>query len=147
LRLVIQRVSHAKVEVENKTVGEIGKGALVFFAAHKDDVEDQVGWLANKLINLRMFADEEGKMNLSLLDTNAEVLIVSQFTLYSDCKEGRRPSFTQSADPIIAKKLYNNFIFEVKNKIKKVDSGIFAADMQVHLINDGPVTFIIDAKI
>ncbi len=146
MRIVVQRVNEARVKVDSKIVGEINTGALVFFAVHKEDCESQISWLANKLINLRMFHDENEKMNKSLIDINGEVLVVSQFTLYADCMMGRRPSFTESCDPKIAEEYYNKFIQELKNQIKNVQSGIFAAKMQVELINNGPVTFIIDAK-
>jgi D-aminoacyl-tRNA deacylase len=146
MRLVIQRVSEAKVEVEGKVVGAINKGVLVFFGVHVDDTLPQTQWLANKLVNLRMFADAENKMNLSLLDIQAEALIVSQFTLYGNCSEGRRPAFTKSALPEKARKLYEKFIHEVREHKIKTQTGVFGAYMQVSLINDGPVTFILDAK-
>ena len=109
MRIVIQRVASAKVGVEGKTVGSIGKGALVLFGAHKEDTGAQTLWLANKLVNLRIFPDAQDKMNLSLLDIQGEVLIVSQFTLYGNCSEGRRPAFTDSAPPEMAKSLYEKF--------------------------------------
>jgi D-tyrosyl-tRNA(Tyr) deacylase len=146
MRIVIQRVSQAKVDVEGKTVGEIGKGALVLFGVHKDDTPAQTLWLANKLVNLRIFADPSDKMNLSLLDIQGEVLIVSQFTLYGNCSEGRRPEFTASAPPEMANTLYEKFIQEVRQQKLKVETGVFGAYMQVSLTNDGPVTFILDAK-
>ena len=145
MRIVIQRVSQAKVEVDGKTVGEISRGLLVLFGAHKDDQAAQTLWLANKLVNLRIFADAQDKMNLSLLDIQGEVLIVSQFTLYGNCLEGRRPEFTTAAPPALATTLYEKFIEEVKAHKLKVDTGIFGARMQVSLINDGPITLIIDA--
>jgi D-aminoacyl-tRNA deacylase len=144
--MVIQKVVNAKVEVDEKTVGSIGKGALVLFGVHKDDQPAQTLWLANKLVNLRMFADAQDKMNLSLLDIQGEALIVSQFTLYGNCSEGRRPEFTASAPPDKASSLYEKFIAEVRQQNIKVETGIFAARMMVSLINDGPVTFILDAK-
>lgn len=146
MRIIIQRVANAKVEVDGKIVGAIGKGALVLFGVHKNDVPPQTLWLANKLTQLRIFADAEDKMNLSLLDIQGEVLIVSQFTLYGNCSEGRRPAFTDSAPPDLAKKLYEKFIAEVSAQKLKVQTGIFGAKMQVSLLNDGPVTFILDAK-
>ena len=146
MRIVIQRVESAKVEVDGKTVGSIGKGALVLFGVHKDDAPAQTLWLANKLVNLRMFADALDKMNLSLLDIKGEVLIVSQFTLYGNCSEGRRPEFTASAPPALANSLYEKFILEVRQQNLNVQTGVFGARMKVSLVNDGPVTFILDAK-
>jgi D-aminoacyl-tRNA deacylase len=146
MRLVIQRVNEAKVTVDGKTVGEIGKGALVLFGAHKDDQKQECAWLADKLVNLRFFMDQEEKMNLSLKDTEGSVLIVSQFTLYGNCLEGRRPSFTEAAPPAFATELYELFIAEVKQRVKNVQTGIFGAYMQVHLVNDGPVTLILEKK-
>ena len=146
MRIVIQRVLNANVDVEGKTVGSIGKGVLVLFGVHKEDTPQQTLWLANKLVNLRMFADAQDKMNLSLLDIQGEALIVSQFTLYGNCTDGRRPEFTASAPPEMAKTLYEKFIAEVQQQKIKVETGIFGARMQVSLINDGPVTFILDAK-
>ena len=146
MRIVIQRVTNAKVEVDGKAVGSIGKGTLVLFGVHKEDTPEQTLWLANKLANLRMFADAQNKMNLSLLDIQGEVLIVSQFTLYGNCSEGRRPEFTASAPPDIAKAYYEKFISEVRHQQLKVETGIFGAHMQVSLINDGPVTLILDSK-
>jgi D-aminoacyl-tRNA deacylase len=147
MRIVIQRVKEASVTIDNKVVGEIGAGALVLFGVAQGDDKSHVKWIANKLINLRMFADSNDKMNLSLQDINGSVLIVSQFTLYADCSAGRRPSFTKSAPPEIARSLYEDFVVEVKKEIpKKVQTGVFGGKMQVKLINDGPVTFIIDNK-
>lgn len=146
MRIVIQRVTSAKVEVEEKIVGSIGKGALVFFGAHKEDSASQTLWLAQKLVNLRIFADSQDKMNLSLLDIQGEVLIVSQFTLYGDCSEGRRPAFTDAAPPEIAKSFYEKFIAEVTEQKLRVQTGMFGARMQVSLVNDGPITLILDAK-
>lgn len=146
MRIVIQRVENAKVDVEGKTVGSIGKGALVLFGVYRDDTPSQTQWLANKLVNLRMFADAQDKMNLSLLDVQGEALIVSQFTLYGNCSEGRRPEFTASAPPQMANALYEKFILEVRQHNIKVETGVFGANMKVALVNDGPVTFILDAK-
>lgn len=145
MRLLIQRVLNARVEVEGKCVGSIGAGALVFFAAHKDDQASQVPFLANKLVQLRMFHDAAGKMNLSLLDVLGSILIVPQFTLYADCTEGRRPSFFHTAAPEVARSYYEALILEVKKSGLIVEAGIFGANMQVHLVNDGPVTLLIDA--
>lgn len=145
MRLLIQRVLNAHVDVEGKCVGSIGAGALVFFGAHKNDQPSQVVYLANKLIHLRMFHDADRKMNLSLFDVKGSVLIVPQFTLYADCSEGRRPSFFDTAAPEAARSYYEALIIEVKKSGLPVETGIFGANMQVHLVNDGPVTLLIDA--
>lgn len=144
MKLVIQRVSEAKVEVENKIVGKIGKGFLVLFGAKEGDTKEQADFLVKKLCNLRVFKDENDKMNLSINDIDGELLIVSQFTLYADCQKGNRPSFTNAAKPDIANELYEYFIEECKKMVKKVEKGIFGADMKVSLLNDGPVTIILE---
>lgn len=145
MRLIIQRVAEARVDVEEKTIGAIQKGALVFFGSHEKDTPSQIHWLANKLINLRMFMDEQEKMNLSLLDIEGSILIVSQFTLYCDCREGRRPSFSHAARPEMARSFYDSFVDEVRKSGLQVETGEFGAMMQIHLINDGPVTLLVDA--
>jgi D-tyrosyl-tRNA(Tyr) deacylase len=145
MRIVIQRVSQASVAVDGKQVAAIGKGALVFFAVHKNDTPDKTLWLAQKLVHLRMFEDEHKKMNLSLHDIKGEILIVSQFTLYGSCLEGRRPAFVESAPASLAEPIYNQFVEQVSHDHGKVQTGVFKACMQVSLTNDGPVTFIIDA--
>lgn len=144
MKIVIQRVSNAEVEVEDKIVGAIGLGAVVFIGITHGDTINQAIWLAKKLINLRMFADEQGKINQSLIECHGQALIISQFTLYADHSGGRRPSFTQAAQPVLAKQLYENFIEEVQKGGIKVQSGIFGAEMKVSLLNDGPVTFILE---
>ena len=144
MKILIQRVAHAQVEVEDKIVGSIGPGVLVFLGVTHNDTEAQVIWLANKLIHLRIFQDQEGKINRSLLDQKGSVLLVSQFTLYGDCKDGRRPSFTQAAEPGLAKRLYEYFIDEVRKGGIPVQTGIFGAEMKVSLLNDGPVTLLIE---
>lgn len=146
MRLLIQRVSHAKVEVGSQTVGSIGNGALVFLGVAHSDTSKESAYLATKLIHLRMFHDENQKMNRSLLDIRGGVLIVSQFTLYADCNEGRRPSFTQAATPALAETIYTHFVEEVRKTGLFVETGIFGENMQVSLLNDGPVTFIVDSK-
>ena len=146
MRIIIQRVKKACVKVDNKIVGQIGEGALVFFASHKEDTDKQIAWLTNKFVNLRMFMDEKDKMNLSLLEIKGEVLIVPQFTLYANCIQGRRPSFTDAMTPKKAKIFFEKFVDEVKKEIPYVQTGIFAAKMEVDLLNFGPVTLIIDAK-
>ena len=145
MRLLIQRVNEAKVTVDGRIVGSIGKGLLVLFAVRKDDVLESVKWLAQKLVHLGCFEDAMNKMNLSLLDIQGEVLIVSQFTLYGNCASGRRPDFFAAETPQKAEHAYDMFIQEVGRFIPKIQTGIFGAYMQVHLINDGPVTFLIDS--
>jgi D-aminoacyl-tRNA deacylase len=146
VRIVIQRVKEASVTADDQVIGAIGKGALVFFAVQKGDSSVKTLWLAQKLTHLRMFSDHEGKMNLSLKDIKGEVLIVSQFTLYGNCIEGRRPDFIEAASPDVARPIYEKFVQEVKKDIEKVQTGRFGAYMEISLINDGPVTFIIDTK-
>ncbi len=144
MRLLIQRVSQAEVTVQSEVVGSIGKGLLVFLGIHKNDDESKIPFLVQKLVHLRIFSDAAGKMNLSLLDMQGEVLLVSQFTLYGNCMEGRRPDFFSAAPPDRAKELYEVFIEQVKKEAGKVATGVFGAEMQVHLVNDGPVTFIVE---
>lgn len=144
MKLVIQRVKHAKVEVENKIVGKIGQGFLVLLGVGPDDTKETADYLVQKLIKLRVFEDENGKMNLALKDINGELLIVSQFTLYADCSGGNRPSFTLAAKPDKANELYEYFISKCEKENIKVEHGIFGADMKVELLNDGPVTIILE---
>lgn len=145
MRILIQRVKEACVTVEKKVCGSIkSAGALVFLGVHKEDKIETAKRLAKKLIDLRMFSDENNKMNLSLKDINGEVLIVSQFTLYANCDSGRRPDFVDAASPKEALEAYNCFVEEVKKEIDVVQTGIFGASMEVSLCNDGPVTFLIE---
>lgn len=144
MKLLIQRVSQAQVNVDNKLVSEIKQGLLVFIGITHDDDESKIEWLVNKLINLRIFEDEQGKMNLSLLDKNYDILLISQFTLYANCERGRRPDFIAAAKPEFAKALYNKFSQTLEESYKKPQEGIFGADMKVSLINDGPVTIILE---
>ena len=144
MRLVIQRVTHASVTVENEAVGEIGKGFLVLLGIGPEDTESEADFLVQKLIKLRIFEDENGKMNLALKDVSGELLIVSQFTLYADCSGGNRPSFVNAAKPEKANELYEYFIKKCKEENIKVEHGIFGADMKVELLNDGPVTIILE---
>ncbi len=144
MRLLIQRVQNAKVVVENETVGEIKKGFLVLCGITHSDTKAQADYLANKLCNLRVFEDENQKMNLSLKDVSGELLIVSQFTLYGDCTSGNRPSFTEAAKPEQANELYEYFMEKCKAQNVKVEKGIFGADMKVSLLNDGPVTIMLE---
>ena len=145
MRAVVQRVSEASVIVEENTVGQIGKGLLVLLAVHEDDAEEQLKWVADKIAKLRIFPDEEGKMNRSVSDADGSVLVVSQFTLYGSVKKGTRPSFIESAHPEKADQMYEDFIAYLKNHYQfPVESGEFAAMMDVKLVNDGPVTIIVE---
>ena len=144
MKLVIQRVTHAKVTVEGKATGEIEKGFLVLVGIKQGGTKQQADYLVRKLCNLRVFSDENGKMNLSIKDVNGSLLIVSQFTLYGDCKDGNRPSFIQAAKPDEAIPLYEYFCDKCSENEIKVEKGIFGADMKVELLNDGPVTIVIE---
>lgn len=144
MKLVIQRVANAKVEVDNEVVGKIGQGFLVLFGAGVGDTKEQADFLVEKLCNLRVFADENHRMNLSIKDIDGELLVVSQFTLYADCKKGNRPSFINAAPPEEADELYKYFMDKCKNLVRNVQKGIFGADMKVSLLNDGPVTIILE---
>lgn len=144
MKLVIQRVKRANVEVKKQIVGSIGQGFLVLLGVGPEDTKETVDFLVSKLLKLRIFEDENGKMNLNIKDVNGELLIVSQFTLYADCSSGNRPSFTNAAKPEIANELYEYFIEKCKMENIKVEHGIFGADMQVELQNDGPVTIILE---
>lgn len=141
MKVVIQRVKAAHVSVNGGICGSIDRGLLVFFAVHRDDDINNIEWMAEKIINLRIFPDDNDKMNLSLRDIIGEILVVSQFTLYGTCNKGRRPEFTRSAPPEKAEKIYNEFVEAISKKMgKKVATGRFRANMEVHLINDGPIT-------
>jgi len=144
MRFLVQRVSSAQVDVDNKTVGKIGKGFLVFVGITHNDTKETADYLINKLVNLRIFEDENEKMNLSLKDVTGELLLVSQFTLYADCSHGNRPAFVDAARPDVAEPLYEYICEECKKRIEKVEKGIFGADMKVSLLNDGPVTIILE---
>ena len=147
MRLVIQRVKQAQVKVDHKKVGEINKGILVFLGIEKGDSCGDVDYLVNKITQLRIFSDPNGKMNLSAVDVQGDFLVVSQFTLIGDCSKGRRPSFDKAADLRQGEDLYNLFIEKVKAQNFKVETGQFRAMMDVHLVNDGPVTFILESRI
>src|SRR5690554_3355462 len=146
MRAVVQRVSEASVKVEGNIVGEIDKGLLVLLGVGEEDNDKDLEYMVDKVLGLRIFEDDNGKMNLSLLDIGGEILIISQFTLYGDVRKGKRPSFTKSAHPDIAKDIYLKFVEKCKEKGIKIEEGIFGANMDVSLINDGPVTIIIDSK-
>jgi D-aminoacyl-tRNA deacylase len=144
MKIVLQRVSRASVTVKGEVIASISKGLLILFGAEKNDDDDKVQFLAEKTFHLRIFPDEKGKMNLSCLDIGGEVLVVSQFTLAADCAKGRRPGFDNAAAPEAAQSLYQKFIQQVSESGLRVATGEFGADMQVELINDGPVTFTLE---
>lgn len=147
MRLVIQRVLHAEVQVDGNTIGKIGKGLLVFVGAGQNDTKEIADKYLRKLLGLRIFEDKNGKTNLSLKDVDGELLIVSQFTLYANCKKGNRPSFIEAGEPHMAEALYEYMIEEAKKSVPVVEYGEFGADMKVSLLNDGPFTIILDEKI
>ena len=147
MKLVIQRVKQAKVEVEGTVVGEIGQGILVFMAVEKKDTPKDIDYLVEKIVQLRIFEDSDGKMNLCALQAHAEFLVVSEFTLLGSCHKGRRPSFDRAADPKTGELMYESFVEKLKaQNVKKVETGRFRAMMDVTLTNDGPVTFILESK-
>ncbi len=146
MRLVIQRVKEAKVEVDSATVGQIGRGMLIFLGVGRDDTLKDADYLVNKVLELRIFEDANGKMNLSALAAQAQFLVVSQFTLYGDCEKGRRPSFDGAADPQKGEELYEYFLRQLRSRHAQVATGQFRAMMDVSLVNDGPVTFVLESK-
>ena len=147
MKLVIQRVNHAEVKVEGETVGKIGKGLLVFIGVGREDDKPAADKYLKKLLGLRIFEDKAGKTNLSLADVGGELLLVSQFTLYANCKKGNRPSFIEAGAPDQAERLYEYMIGEAKKSVPVVEHGIFGADMKISLENDGPFTIILDEAI
>ena len=144
MKLILQRVSSASVFVDGEELSSINKGITVLFCAEKGDSERQVDFLANKTLNLRIFADDRGKMNFSCLDVGADILVVSQFTLAGDCSRGKRPRFDRAADPDIAQTLYKYYVELLGQSGLKISVGRFAADMKLQLVNDGPVTFLLE---
>ncbi len=146
MKCVVQRVKHAKVKVNGETVGSIGKGMVIFIGIDKKDEEKDIVLMAEKIRSLRIFNDANNQMNFSLKDINGEILVVSQFTLLGDCRRGRRPSFSDSADPVKARDFYNKFVNYLIEQGEKVATGVFQAYMEVELLNDGPVTLIIDSE-
>ena len=147
MRVVLQRVSEASVSIDGEVNGEIGNGLLILLGIEEADTKEDISWLCNKILKMRIFNDEAGVMNCSLQEVDGEVLVISQFTLHASTKKGNRPSYIKAAKPDIAVPLYNEFLQEIENLLdKKVERGIFGADMKVSLTNDGPVTIIIDSK-
>lgn len=146
MKAVVQRVRNAKVEVDKRIVGKIDKGMLVFVGVGREDTPEGAGYLARKIAGLRMFEDPQGKMNLSVVDIQGEILVVSQFTLYGDCVKGRRPSFDRAADPAKGEELYNHFVARLRQTNCPVATGQFRAMMDVSLTNDGPVTFVLESR-
>lgn len=146
MRSVVQRVKHASVQVEGVIIGQIAHGLLVYLGLGPGDEQTDIQWMADKLVGLRIFADAEDKMNLSVKDVGGEILLVSQFTLYGDCRKGMRPSFSAAAPPQEAKELFEEMAAAVRERGLRVATGRFQADMQVEAINDGPVTLLLDSK-
>ena len=146
MKVLIQKVSRAEVRVADRVVGSIGEGALLFLGVEKGDTDKDVSFLTEKITHLRIFPDAEGKMNLSLLDVGGEILVVSQFTLVGDVQKGRRPSFDKAAPPEMAERYYQEFVHQLKKTRLKVATGEFQAMMSVELVNEGPVTFMVESK-
>ncbi|MCA9398972.1 MAG: D-tyrosyl-tRNA(Tyr) deacylase [Candidatus Omnitrophica bacterium] len=147
MKAILQRVTESHVTVESKVVGKTGFGILVLLGVSKEDNESDADFLIQKTVQLRMFDDPQGKMNLSALDVKADILVVSQFTIYGDCRKGRRPSFDQAANPQTAEHLYEYYVKGLRDQGLKVETGQFRAMMQVSLVNDGPVTFILESNL
>ncbi len=147
MRAVVQRVSRASVSVDGREVGSIGRGMLVFLGVGEGDDEKDLDYMVKKVVGLRIFPDEGGSMNRSLLDVDGEMLVVSQFTLYGDCRKGRRPSFVKAMEPVRAEEMCDRFVRQVlASGVSKVETGVFRAMMDVELLNDGPVTLLVDSK-
>jgi D-tyrosyl-tRNA(Tyr) deacylase len=146
MRTIVQRVSQAEVVIGGASVARIGNGILALVAVSRQDTEKDLLWMARKIVELRIFDDHQGKLNLSLQDIHGQLLVVSQFTLFGDCKKGRRPSYTEAAPPSEAEKLYQEFMAIVRQFVPDAQTGQFQAMMEVHLVNDGPVTLILDSR-
>lgn len=147
MRVLVQRVSSARVEISGKVHGEIGTGLLVFAGFEESDADSDLRWVSAKLTKLRVFSDDEGVMNRSVVDVAGDILAVSQFTLFASVKKGNRPSWSRAAPPALSRPLFDQFVWQLERDLgKKVATGLFGADMQVHLVNDGPVTISIDSK-
>ena len=146
MKFVIQRVNHAEVKVDGETVGKINKGFLVLVGVSREDTKEDADWYLKKLLGLRIFEDENGKTNLALADVDGELLLVSQFTLYANCKKGNRPSFINAGAPDMANEMYEYIIEKCREMVKVVETGEFGADMKVKLENDGPFTIVLDSE-
>lgn len=146
MKALLQRVDRASVTVGGNVTGSIGKGLCVFLGVANGDTEKDIAWLADKIVNLRIFDDGSGKMNRSVMDEKGEILVVSQFTLCGDCKRGRRPSWTDAADPVVANSMYEKFVSEIESRGVITATGIFQALMKVDICNDGPVTLMINSR-
>ena len=147
MRVVLQRVSRGEVRIDGESVGRIGRGHVLLVGFASDDGPEEVEWMADKVVGLRVFADDEGKMNLSLGDVDGELLVVSQFTLYGDTRKGRRPSFVHAAHPDVAIPLYESFVQALRDRgVRRVETGEFGAMMDVELVNDGPVTLVLERE-
>ncbi|MGD0229143.1 MAG: D-aminoacyl-tRNA deacylase [Syntrophorhabdales bacterium] len=146
MRAVIQRVKEARVTVDGRVAGEIGSGLMVLVGIRKDDTDRDIDWMVEKIVNLRIFETGEGKLDRSLVDTGGALLLVSQFTLYGDCKKGRRPSFSDAMDADGARRMFEAFVEKARLKVGRVETGVFQAMMDVQLVNDGPVTLILDSR-
>ena len=144
MKAVVQRVGKASVTTEQKVIGNIGKGLVVLIAISKNDTIENADKMVDKIINLRIFEDNNGKMNLSCIDVGGEILVISQFTLYGDCRKGRRPSYDMAGPPEAAEQLYNYFVRKIKEYPLKIETGVFGAMMSVYIVNEGPVTLIIE---
>ena len=146
MRAVLQRVNHAEVIIDGEPVARIGRGILALVAVSREDTSEDLHWMARKIVELRIFNDSQGKLNLSLQDTDGQLLVVSQFTLYGDCRKGRRPSYTDAAPPAEAERMYEEFVSIMRRIMPEVQTGKFQAMMDVSLTNDGPVTLILDSR-
>ncbi len=146
MRAVIQRVKSSKVEVDDKIIGQIGKGINLLVGISREDTKEDIAYIVRKVLGMRIFEDENGKMNFSLQDIKGELLLISQFTLYGDCRKGKRPDFMKAQGGEAAKELYNELIEAFKNEVPNLQTGEFGADMKVEIINDGPVTLLLESK-
>ncbi len=146
MRAVVQRVKSSKVEVDDKVIGQIGKGINLLVGISREDTKEDIAYIVRKVLGMRIFEDENGKMNFSLQDIKGELLLISQFTLYGDCRKGKRPDFMKAQGGEAAKELYNELIEAFKNEIQSIQTGEFGADMKVEIINDGPVTLLLESK-